>query len=318
MALRIDERSLLNPEFWRGWAPMDGGTATGPCTLRAGFLRSWQNTNSTMLQPPLDHHIVVLHQGGAKRVRRDGGGGRRVAEAEDCSITTAEAGSAYHWRTEGPIAFSHLYVRPDYFATLVGEAFDRDPASVSFAETIGRLDRHAATLFDLLLNGQTDPDWSFSADYYGDALLIRLATTLTGAAEPRQYHRLALAPHIVARVRDFIRSNIHQHITLEDLAAVSGYSRFHFVRAFRQSTGVPPYGYVLRERIAVARALLEHSVLPIADIARRCGFSTHTHFSTRFRDAIGMTPAEYRRCSVGGSGGDAAKSPARAEGYSAD
>ncbi|MBY0393658.1 MAG: hypothetical protein K2Q27_10375, partial [Novosphingobium sp.] len=84
-----------------------------------------------MVQPPLDHHLIVLHQGGAKRVLRNGEGGRRITDVEDRSITTIEAGSAYRWRTEGPIAFSHFYVCPDYFGSLVGEMFDRDPGSVS-------------------------------------------------------------------------------------------------------------------------------------------------------------------------------------------
>lgn len=307
---------MLQPELWRGWVASDGVTSSIPRSLRTGLLQSWENTNPVMFQPPLDHHLVVLHRGGAKRVWRDGAGGRRVADVADRSITTAEAGSAYRWRTEGPIAFSHLYVRPDHFATLVGEAFDRDPASVSFAETLGRPDVHAANLFDLLLSGGDDADSGEAVDYYVDALLMRLATTSTWGGEFRQYRRLTLAPHVVARVRDYIRANIGDRIALDDLAAVAGYSRFHFVRAFKRSTGVPPYGYLLGERIAVARDLLDNTTLPIRDIALRCGFSTHTHFSTRFREAIGLTPADYRRRSTGGGNGDGARSPGPAEGYS--
>lgn len=302
MTARLDGSHLLHPELWRGWAMASRGSATDPAVLRGALLQSWQNTSPIMVQPPLDHHLVVLHQGGAKRVRRDGAGGRRIAEVDDLSVTTAEAGSAYRWLTEGPIAFSHLYVGPGYFARLVGETFDRDPASVSFAETLGRPDRHVANLFDLLLNSRNDPDWALSANYYVDALLVRLATTSTWNGEFRQYRRLTLAPHVVTRVRDFIHGNIGRRITLEDLAGVAGYSRFHFVRAFKQSTGVPPYAFVLRERVAAARELLDHSALPIAEIAQRCGFSTHTHFSTRFREAFGLTPAEYRRRSTGSGG----------------
>ena len=304
MNLPTGGASFLNPELWRGWVAAADAVATDPGALRGGFLQSWQNTSTTMLQPPLDHHLVVLHEGGPKRVRRDGGGGRRIADVELRSIPTAEAGSAYRWRTEGPIAFTHLYICPNYFGALVGETFDRDPASVSFAETLGRADPHAANLFGLLLNGRDDPDWALTADFYVDALLVRLATTSTWNGEFRQYRRLTLAPHVVARVLEFIRSNIGQRITLEDLAAVAGYSRFHFVRAFKDSTGVPPYAYVLRERIAAARDLLDHSALPIAEVAQRCGFSTHTHFSTRFREAIGLTPADYRRRAGGGGGSD--------------
>ena len=312
MTPRNESSPLLHPDLWRGWAAAESPVASDPCVLRGGFLQSWRNTSSVMLQPPLDHHLIVLHQGGPKRVHRDGGGGNRVADVEMRAVTTAEAGSAYRWRTEGPIAFSHFYVRPDYFATLVGEMFDRDPASVSFAETLGRADPHAANLFDLLLDRQHDPDWALSADFYVDALLIRIATTSTWGGEFRQYRRLSLAPHVVTRVRDFIRSNIGQRITLEDLATEAGYSRFHFVRSFKHSTGLPPYAFVLRERIDAARDLLDNTALPIAEIAQRCGFSTHTHFSTRFREAIGLTPADYRRRSTGGGEDPLVRSPERA------
>lgn len=100
-----------------------------------------------MLQPPLDHHLIVLHEGGAKRVSREGAGGRKTAEVSARSITTIEVGSSYRWTTEGPVGFSHYYVAPDYFANLVATTFDRDPSKVSFAETIGRADPYSANIF---------------------------------------------------------------------------------------------------------------------------------------------------------------------------
>ncbi|TRW17542.1 helix-turn-helix domain-containing protein [Glacieibacterium frigidum] len=45
----------------------------------------------------------------------------------------------------------------------------------------------------------------------------------------------------------------------------------------------------------MARELLKGGALPIVEIARRTGFATHAHFSTRFRQTVGSTPAEYRR-----------------------
>lgn len=308
MSVQASRTSPINPELWRGWVSPSKAVASAPGVLRAGLLQSWQDTNAVMRQPPLDHHLVVLHQGGPKRVQRDGGGGQRIVDVALHAITNTEAGSAYRWRTEGPIAFSHFYVRPDYFASLIAETFGRDPSSVSFAETIGRPDQHAANLYALLQSGLQDPDWALSADFYADALLIRLASTASWNGEFRQYRRLTLAPYVIARVRDFIRSNLDQRITLDDLAMVGGYSRFHFVHAFKESTGLPPYSYVLQERITVARDLLMNTALPIGDIARRCGFATHAHFSIRFRETIGITPIEYRRRPDGG--GDAiAKSP---------
>lgn len=300
--MQHERLAAIHPELWRGWVSRSGIDVGEPRALKAGFVQSWQNTSRVMRQPPLDHHLVVLHEGGGKRVQRDGGGGRRTADVAERSITTAEAGSAYRWRTEGPIAFSHFYIKPSYFSALVADTFDRDPASVSFAETIGRPDPYGASLFEMLMAGRNDPDWHLSADFYADALLVRLAQTSHWGGEFRQYRRLTLAPHIIARVHDFVLDNLDTRITLDDLAAIGGYSRYHFVRAFKESTGVPPYHYVLQARIALARDLLQHGRMPIADIARRCGFTTHAHFSIRFRQAIGVTPAEFRRRTGGRPG----------------
>ncbi len=295
----------VDPRQWREWAaapaadPARQGTlpvsALAPCALPGGFLQSFADTSPAMHQPALDHHLVVLHQRGPKRVQRNGGGGQRIVDVTLNATTTVEAGSVYRWRTQGPIGFAHLYVAPDYFATLVADTYHRAPTSVSFAETIGRPDPHVANLFALLMDGRDDPDWALSSDCYFDALLVRLAATSHWGGEFRQYRRLMLSPHTVSRVRDFVRSNIAERITLADLAMVAGYSRFHFVRAFKESTGLPPYGYVIRERIAVAQDMIRRGDTPIAEVARLCGFATHAHFSTQFRAVTGLTPAEYRR-----------------------
>lgn len=296
MVVAQERPFLTDPRLWRGWGVSKvTARASTPLTLAGGFLQSWVDTDPVMQQPALDHHLVVLHQIGPKRVQRDGAGGRRVVDVEQDSITTVEAGSVYHWHTEGPIGFSHLYVCPAYFAKLVGDAYDRDPSSVSFAETIGRPDPTVAALFAQLIEMRGNPDEAMAADSHFDALLARLAETSTWGGEFCQYRRLSLAPHVVRRVRAYIRANIDQPITLEQLAAVAGYSRYHFVRAFKDTTGMPPYSYVVQERIGLARELLRQKSTAIADVARRTGFTTHAHFSTRFRQVVGLTPAEYRQ-----------------------
>lgn len=298
----LDRITLVDPRQWRDWAATPAGNDTLPRPLAGGFLQSFTDTDAAMHQPALDHHLVVLHQRGPKRVRRDGPGGQRIKEVAVNSTTTVEAGSVYRWRTDGPIGFAHLYVKPDYFAALVADTYGRAPSSVSFAETIGRPDPHIANLFALLLDTRDEHDGSLSSDCYLDALLVRLAATSDWGGEFPQYRRLMLSPHTVKRVRDHVRSHLNTRITLADLAEVAGYSRFHFVRAFKESTGMPPYAYVIRERIAVAQDIIRSGNIPIADIAKLCGFATHAHFSTQFRSIVGTTPAEYRRRFWGAGG----------------
>lgn len=299
---KAENAVAVDPRDWREWATLPAANDTEPCPLSGGFVQSFTDTSPAMHQPALDHHLIVLHQRRPKRVQRDGPGGRRIADVAENSTTTVQAGSVYRWRTDGPIGFAHLYVKPDYFAALVADTYGRAPSSVSFAETIGRPDPHIANLFALLLDARDERDWALSSDCYLDALLVRLAATSHWDGEFPQYRRLALSPHIVKRVRDHVRNHINTRITLADLAEVAGYSRFHFVRAFKESTGMPPYAYVIRERIAVAQDLMRSSQMSIADIAKLCGFATHAHFSTQFRSIIGTTPAEYRRRFWGAGG----------------
>jgi AraC family transcriptional regulator len=71
-------------------------------------------------------------------------------------------------------------------------------------------------------------------------------------------------------------------------------SRFHFARLFRCRTGEPPHRFVIRRRIARASEFLARSELTIAEISRRVGFRTPSHFTTTFRRVSGVTPSGYR------------------------
>lgn len=285
----------LNPLQWRGFEASTGVIDFGPHHLDRAIIQQWTGSDAEMRQPALDHHLFVLHQGGPKRVVRKGAGQTRDEIVALNSCTTVESGSSYHWNTEGPIAFAHIYVRPDRFGEMVGEAFNRDPANVRLAERIGQYDPLTANLFNAVLAARDQPDWSALAEPYLDALIVRLASLATQGGSFVPPPRLTLAPHTVRRVREYIMANLANRITLDDLAMVAGYSRYHFVRAFRISAGYPPYAYLIRQRIEHACALLAGGDLPIAEVAVQSGFSSHAQFSTRFREVMGISPVEYRR-----------------------
>jgi len=75
----------------------------------------------------------------------------------------------------------------------------------------------------------------------------------------------------------------------------SRYSRTHFLRLFRASTGQTPYQYVLNRRLERAKSLLQKTLMPLVNIAAACGFSSQTHMTDLFRSHIGKTPLHYRR-----------------------
>ena len=130
-----------------------------------------------------------------------------------------------------------------------------------------------------------------------DDLRPRLDMLLTGPW-PRQVEsriRGGLTPAMMRRVHDYIDGHLNQNIDLESLAKAAGLSMFHFARAFKQSEGTTPHDYVLARRIAKARELLLQPGLALSEIAFAVGFADQSHFTRRFREAVGVSPGRFRR-----------------------
>lgn len=93
----------------------------------------------------------------------------------------------------------------------------------------------------------------------------------------------------------FIESHLGEDLDLAALARTAGVSPYHFCRAFRRVTGMPPMRYVWSRRVAIAKTLLAASDAPVGEIAMRCGFASASHFSTVFRRHAGASPRAWRR-----------------------
>jgi AraC family transcriptional regulator len=82
--------------------------------------------------------------------------------------------------------------------------------------------------------------------------------------------------------------------SLDELAKIAGYSKFHFHRMFRDCYGKPLHQLAMELQVERAKELVEQGV-PLNEIALRCGFRHQPHFTNRFRKVIGETPAQWRR-----------------------
>ncbi|MFE6162375.1 helix-turn-helix domain-containing protein [Streptomyces sp. NPDC056486] len=101
------------------------------------------------------------------------------------------------------------------------------------------------------------------------------------------------ADHIARAVRDRLADELLAPPSLAELAAPLGLSRYQLLRAFRTSTGMPPYAWLAQHRVTRARALLEAGLRP-AETASMVGFADQAHLTRWFRRVLGVTPAAYR------------------------
>ena len=249
-----------------------------------------------MQQPPLDHHFVVVHLGGPKHVRRSGEGATREADISPGQITVVPAGSTYEWRTQGKVDFIHLYIRPERLDRTVQQAFDREPQSIQLQDRLGLSDvllqRLISTMIEDLAAEEAPSKLYFETLF--DAAVLRVIRLATNASQIPGGRRQALAPTKLRRVKSFIEAHLDQDLDLQALADVAGLSRFHFSRAFQQTTGFSPYAFMTRTRIDRAKVVLTQTNAPMAEVARAHGYNSTAQFSSAFRKLTGVCPRTWR------------------------
>ena len=99
---------------------------------------------------------------------------------------------------------------------------------------------------------------------------------------------------LVDRAKLVLLSDLGRRWTLAAIAADVGVSPVYLTQVFQQVEAVPLYRYQLRLRLARALDLLGQYD-DLTTLSMDLGFSSHSHFSSAFRQAYGRTPAEFQR-----------------------
>lgn len=93
---------------------------------------------------------------------------------------------------------------------------------------------------------------------------------------------------------NYITEHCTEDLTLDEVANLAGFSKYHFTRLFKQFTNVTFYKYLTQKRIAHAEELLINQDLPVTEVALQSGFSNQSAFIRMFKLIKSSTPTEYR------------------------
>jgi AraC family transcriptional regulator, transcriptional activator of pobA len=100
---------------------------------------------------------------------------------------------------------------------------------------------------------------------------------------------------LMAEVFSVIESRVDEPLSLRDVAAEVGMTPGHLTTLVRRRTGRTVQDWIIERRMSRARALLDDTDLPIAEVARRVGMSDPGYFSRQFRRTYGRPPREWRK-----------------------
>jgi AraC family transcriptional regulator len=93
----------------------------------------------------------------------------------------------------------------------------------------------------------------------------------------------------------FMRQEFSRMPILTEISGKAHLSPFHFHRRFSELLGQTPKSFQLGCQIHHAKKLLIERKTNLADIAAKCGFAHQSHFTSRFKQAVGLTPTRWRR-----------------------
>lgn len=129
----------------------------------------------------------------------------------------------------------------------------------------------------------------------GTLAALELAQRQQGGAIHAVVPKGGLAVRQEKLVRDYIESRLSDDLSLTELAKLAGLTRFHFARAFKVVTGLPPHRFVLDRRIERARILLTTTDLDLRTIAEEVGLGSAAQLTRTFRKYTGIPAGAFRK-----------------------
>ncbi len=246
--------------------------------------------------PALPCSLIAMRLAGASVTCRWGKHNGKSSTTKSISFQLGGAPNAY--TADGHIRFARLYMSDKLIKRVAGEIW-------SSSSTQDRLREDLIFLDDPILE-QNFEDYLDAAIRHHSSLELEARAILITSRLLRLHHGAeslnanrvgGLAPWQLKRVCDVMEAHIDSDIALEALARIAGVSATHFSRAFKQSTGVPPFTWLSQRRIALAKELLVDPSTSLAQIALATGFAAQPQFTTAFRREVGVTPGKWRRMS---------------------
>jgi AraC family transcriptional regulator len=260
-----------------------------------GAIAHWQHEPLHDVVEPMTHHVIMAYNGTIQRMERRTGRSVAIGTFRPGVVIIIPEGSSSRWDIPKPVNVVQLYLPHTTLRRVADEADTGTPIDL-----LERTAHPDPTTSRLLLSAVDVMEGNEALDalfrqQLTDALATRLLAAHTGSPATPQPVTGGLAPKTLLRTIDRLRSDSDADVSLAALASDAGLSRFHFCRAFKESTGLSPHAWLRQHRLEQAMQMLRDTDTSVVSVAAELGYGSQTAFAAAFKKLTGETPSTWRR-----------------------
>ncbi|WP_029584622.1 AraC family transcriptional regulator [Bradyrhizobium sp. URHD0069] len=260
-----------------------------------GAIAHWKHEPLHDVVEPMTHHVIMAYNGSMQRMERRSGRSVAIGTFRPGVVIIIPEGSSSRWDIPKPVDVVQLYLPHTMLERVAREADTATPTNLleRTAHPDPITSRLLLTAADAMEgNGALD---TLFRHQLTDLLATRLLAAHTGSPTTFQPTMGGLSPKVLLRAIERLRSDSDADVSLAALASDAGLSRFHFCRAFKESTGLSPHAWLRQYRLEQAMQMLRDTDASVVSVAAALGYASQTAFAAAFRRLTGETPSDWRR-----------------------
>ena len=187
-----------------------------------------------------------------------------------------------------------------YYCLIVDNSFFDDNgfdiSSIRFASKL--TDKDACEKMDCIRESFRQPSGMFRIAEIRIAVLnyiMYLLKNHTVLISTGSGGKISKSHEAILKSIDYIDKNYEKHLTVDEIASVAGFSKYHFSRLFKSYTGYTVIEHINGRRCENAKLLLEDTTKSVAQISSECGFESCSYFAKAFQKNFSIPPSAYRK-----------------------
>lgn len=233
-------------------------------------------------------HLVFPYRG---VYLRHVGSEQTVADANHVLFFNAAQGYQVSHPVDGGDASLSLNLSEELMQELVPASLLLKSGTPGFRRQSLRIDPRAQALVALLRHGLEN---HAIEPLEAEGLLLTLICRSLGPRTSHEPGATQARRRLADRVKVLLTTDLSRRWTLADIAAAIGGSPVYLTQVFQQVEGLPLYRYHLRLRLARALDLID-DYEDMSALAADLGFSSHSHFTSAFRQTYGRSPTAFKQ-----------------------